>query len=316
MPGKGPDSRHAAVAARQAMNALHFPSVIVMGAFILFALGAVFAWSADPSTRKRALPWVMPGLLLIAFNTLAYALAHSGPAAAFAWARAAAASGILAYALFFIAGRAVLGTGMGAWWYLAVAAAESAAILALALCPGGKAGLLTVAFSTGVLALFVPTCARNFRYHARIRYLRLFDDLLLFASLATLGRLLHALRALRLGIEVHPGIDAWLFSAFSASGIGAGAVFTLMVGTLRRSGRPALAGPERPRISLSDAGLAPAERQYVISIIAGETTKEIAAEAGISESTVRNSLARAYRKLGVQDMLGLVALAGRNDIVP
>ncbi len=298
------------------MNALDFPSVIVMGAFLLFALGAVFAWSADPSTRKAALPWVLPGLVLIAFNTVAYALAHSGPAEAFLWARAAAASGILAYALFFIAGHAVLGTGAPAWWYLAVAAAEILAVSALGLHPGDRALSLTVAFSAGVLALFLPTFAMNFRYHARIRYLRLYDDLLLFASLATLGRMLHALRALLSGADLDSGIDALLFSAFSASGIGAGAVFTLIVGTLRRSGRPALDGSARPRLSLSDLGLAPAERHYVLSIIAGESIKSIAEAAGVSDSTVRNSLARAYRKLGVSDMLGLVALAGRHDIVP
>ncbi len=298
------------------MNALDFPSVIVMGAFLLFALGAVFAWSADPATRKAALPWVLPGLALIAFNTAAYALAHAGPADALNWTSAAAASAILAYSLFFIAGHAVLGTGAPAWWYLAVAAAEIIAVLALGLRSGDYAHALTVAFSSGVLALFLPTCARNFRYHSRIRYLRLYDDLLIFASLATLGRMLHALRGLVLGVPINPGIDAWLFAAFSASGIGAAAVFTVIVGTLRRSGRPALGGEERPRISLSDLGLAPAERQYVLSILAGESIKAIASEAGVSDSTVRNSLARAYRKLGVSDMIGLVALAGRNEIVP
>ncbi|HTX73147.1 MAG TPA: helix-turn-helix transcriptional regulator [Rectinemataceae bacterium] len=71
----------------------------------------------------------------------------------------------------------------------------------------------------------------------------------------------------------------------------------------------------KPKFSLGERGLSVAERCYVLSIIEGKTTKEIAFDYEVSESTVRNTLARAYKKLDVEDRADLAGLAAACDIV-
>jgi DNA-binding CsgD family transcriptional regulator len=70
----------------------------------------------------------------------------------------------------------------------------------------------------------------------------------------------------------------------------------------------------KPRFSMVEAGLSSAERYYVKSVVAGKSLKEISYEFEVSESTVRNTLSRAYKKLGVDDIIGLVNLAGQKEL--
>jgi DNA-binding CsgD family transcriptional regulator len=70
----------------------------------------------------------------------------------------------------------------------------------------------------------------------------------------------------------------------------------------------------KPRLSLHERGLSPAEAAYVRAAATGVSYKEIASDAKVSESTVRNTLARAYRKLGVADKAALVALIDAHDV--
>lgn len=72
--------------------------------------------------------------------------------------------------------------------------------------------------------------------------------------------------------------------------------------------------PKR-ELSLKDKGLATTERAYTLAFASGRTTKEIAFDFGVSESTVRNTLARSYKKLGVEDKAGLSALAERYRLI-
>jgi len=72
---------------------------------------------------------------------------------------------------------------------------------------------------------------------------------------------------------------------------------------------------DKPKLSLSAKGLSKAEIAYVRSFGAGKSQKEIGTEAGVVESTVRNTLARAYKKLGVADKSGLMRLLSSHDLV-
>lgn len=53
--------------------------------------------------------------------------------------------------------------------------------------------------------------------------------------------------------------------------------------------------------SLDAAALSERERAFAGALLAARSVKETAYEYGVSESTVRNTLARAYKKLGVTD---------------
>ncbi len=71
----------------------------------------------------------------------------------------------------------------------------------------------------------------------------------------------------------------------------------------------------KPRLSLSDKGISPAERTFVLETLKGKSQKEIAVDFDLSESTIRNTLARSYKKLGVEDRVGLAVLGERFEVV-
>ena len=71
----------------------------------------------------------------------------------------------------------------------------------------------------------------------------------------------------------------------------------------------------KQKLSLYAKGLSDTESDYIIAIISGKSVKETAFDAGVSESTVRNMLARSYTKLGVTNRSELFALAEKHDIV-
>jgi DNA-binding CsgD family transcriptional regulator len=70
----------------------------------------------------------------------------------------------------------------------------------------------------------------------------------------------------------------------------------------------------KPILSLEEKGLSVAEQVYVRAILVGRGVKEVAFESGVSESTVRNTLARAYKKLEVVNRSGLISLAQNYDV--
>ncbi len=72
---------------------------------------------------------------------------------------------------------------------------------------------------------------------------------------------------------------------------------------------------KKPELSLSGSGLSEAEAAYVRELALGKSHKEIAADAGVSESTVRNTLARAYKKLQVTDKTALMAVLTAHEVV-
>ncbi len=63
----------------------------------------------------------------------------------------------------------------------------------------------------------------------------------------------------------------------------------------------------KPILSLVSLGVSPTESEYLRALLTGKSIKEIAINAGVKESTVRNTLARIYKKFGVADKSGLLA---------
>jgi DNA-binding NarL/FixJ family response regulator len=64
-----------------------------------------------------------------------------------------------------------------------------------------------------------------------------------------------------------------------------------------------------PRAQPGQVPLAAREREVIALVAAGRTNAEIAAELDLSESTVKTHLARAQRKLGARDRVGVVIWA-------
>lgn len=71
----------------------------------------------------------------------------------------------------------------------------------------------------------------------------------------------------------------------------------------------------KEKYSLDAKGLSNAEKLYVRELCDGKTYKEIAFTHKVTESTVRNTIARAYHKLGVSDRAGLFDLSSNHELV-
>jgi DNA-binding NarL/FixJ family response regulator len=69
--------------------------------------------------------------------------------------------------------------------------------------------------------------------------------------------------------------------------------------------------------TLRRAPLTPRERDVVSLLVAGSSTREIAAESGLTVSTVNTYLKRIFSKLGVHSRVELIArMAGTATIPP
>jgi DNA-binding CsgD family transcriptional regulator len=71
----------------------------------------------------------------------------------------------------------------------------------------------------------------------------------------------------------------------------------------------------KEKLSLGAKDLSDTEIDYIMAVISGKSVKETAFDSGVSESTVRNMLARGYTKLGVSNRAELFTLAEKYDIV-
>ena len=77
-----------------------------------------------------------------------------------------------------------------------------------------------------------------------------------------------------------------------------------------RAGRRAR--QERSSIGARVAALTPREREVMTHVVAGDLNKQIAAELGIAEKTVKVHRARVMKKMGVASLAALVWLIGRS----
>jgi len=71
----------------------------------------------------------------------------------------------------------------------------------------------------------------------------------------------------------------------------------------------------KPSLSLSILKISPMEIAYLRALLAGLSIKEIAVDGKVKESTVRNTLARVYRKFNVQDKASLMTKCEKYRLV-
>ena len=71
----------------------------------------------------------------------------------------------------------------------------------------------------------------------------------------------------------------------------------------------------KPTLSLAELKVTAKESEYLRALLDGRSIKEIAIDTGVTESTVRNTLARVYRKFDVQDKAALMAKCGKYALV-
>jgi DNA-binding CsgD family transcriptional regulator len=96
---------------------------------------------------------------------------------------------------------------------------------------------------------------------------------------------------------------------FPALACAAVSCFVVWKAATRRS--PADVEPRREALSLEVHGLSARERQFALAALDGVSMKDIACRFGVTHSTVRNTFAAVYRKLGVAKLSDFMRLYGR-----
>jgi DNA-binding CsgD family transcriptional regulator len=99
--------------------------------------------------------------------------------------------------------------------------------------------------------------------------------------------------------------------ALAGPALSCAAIFCLLSHAMAKRKILAVLAPRREALSLGDFELSARELQFLSGRLEGKTSKEIGFEFGVTDSTVRNTLMSAYRKLGIHDARELGAMAER-----
>jgi len=110
------------------------------------------------------------------------------------------------------------------------------------------------------------------------------------------------------GWELFAAIRAGRYTGLSLTPVFFVTVFLIFLYILYKDQIIVYLKQPKPLLDLKAKGLADTEASYILALARGMNVKEIAGKFEVSESTVRNTLSRAYKKLGVQDKAELSTL--------
>lgn len=195
-----------------------------------------------------------------------------------------------------------------------ILAAEADIEVVGAAATGGEAIDLATALSPDVVVLDVAMPDLNGLDAARrIRDARPDVQVVILSMHATAEHLHQALAADALGYVVKSAAGTELVRAVRAASMGRRHLsepLARMAVELRRPDN-GLAGAAGPLASLSDR-----EREVLQLVVDGRSSAEIATTLGLSTGTVDTYRSRIMRKLGVDDLVGLVRFAVQHGLTP
>lgn len=297
------------------MRGLEYSTVTIVATFLILVTTLVVAVLGRQLKGGAGWIFLVVGGILIMASGLTEEIPETSALERVYWGTIFIAFNILGIATVYTGMKTIMDVGMPVRWYILVVLANAVVIFSLYYALPMMRGLRTVTYGVSLYLLSVPILVREYSRPPVYRFQRLFDALLV-AFLASYGlRIVLAVLDIREDNFIPDRIDSWIVLIYSVFGLLFLVSFILMAIGDRKKEDPLHAGKERPILSLSGRGLSRVEAAYVASILQGRSVKETAHEAGVSESTVRNTLARVYKKLGVSNMVGLMALAGKVDIV-
>jgi DNA-binding CsgD family transcriptional regulator len=293
---------------------LEYSTVTIFATFLILVTTLVMAVLSRQLKGGTGWIFLIAGGILIMASGLTEEIPVTSAMQRVYWGTVFIAFNIFGIAIVYSGMKALLNVGVAIRWYIVVALANAVAISALYITLPQLRGLRTITYGTSLYLLSVPILVRDYASPPVYRFQRLFDALLA-GFLASYGlRIVLAFLDIREDNFIPDRIDSWIVLLYSMFGLLFLIAFILMALSNKGGADVPHAGIERPLLSLSANGLSRIEATYVRSILQGRSVKETAHEAGVSESTVRNTLARVYKKLGVNNMVGLMALAGRVEI--
>lgn len=215
------------------------------------------------------------------------------------------------YALTLAGIKASLGLGAPVGLSLAVGGVGASALIATAFIIPGYMGVRTIIFSTVFVVGGIALLWRDRRAWGRSSGIAVLRRLTAAIVGVSTLRLVAGIFDLRFDRALPSNIRKMAFLLVIALGLISYGAFVALIARHRRL-------PARSRVlsaeslgRLREAGLTETELRYAAAALEGRSYARIAAEAGAAESTVRNTMAKAFRKCGVGDLKGLILYCKR-----
>ncbi|MDX9957608.1 MAG: helix-turn-helix transcriptional regulator [Spirochaetia bacterium] len=296
------------------MKGLEYSTVLIFTSLLLMIV--TIALAVVSKTSKQGNGWVyfiVAGFLLV-LSGLTEGIPRGFLMERTFWGTLQIALNIFGIAFVYSGMRSILGIGMPVGWNVFVGILNTAIVFGLYYTVPQMRGFRTIAYGFSLYLLALPILVRDFSRPPVFHFQRIFDRLLSASLLVDGLRVLFAFLDPVRDEFISDKLDSWLILLFAVFGMLSFVSFILMVIGLKSGGVASIVNEERPVIVLSEHGLTRMQTAYVMSLLRGASIKEIACEAGVSDSTVRNTLAKVYKKLGVHNMVGLMQLAGKAEI--
>lgn len=292
------------------LKPLSFETIGVMAA-VGFAVVAFFLSSVRSGVRRRGMAYLYLAVGFFIAGAAKEWFVFPDMASLRLFSSLSAASIAIGCALSLAGLKAATGIGAPVWLSIAVGAT-----LALALCAHGifipaLKGARTALFSLAFLAGGIAFIALDRRGWGGVRPVRLLRWLVR-GQIALSGlRFLGGVGDLRRDYFLPRDLNNVVFLLIVALGLSSYGLIIALIARQRRcpprNDTFMTASLERLRV----AGLSETELRYAAAALEGRSYARIAAEAGVAESTVRNTMAKAFRKCGVGDLKGLILYCKR-----
>jgi len=299
------------------MKNLDFSTVIVSSTVLMVMVLFVLARLFSSSGNKGGLAFCMVGMAFFLLGGSTEFLRHGSKQASIFWSYVSVVAVISGFAFILAGIRSVLAIGLPRRWYLSVAFFHMVIVLVLYLAFRKYLGSRTIAFSAASILLVLPNIILNLRGSTRIRHVWLCDSLFSILVIVSAARLAFAVMDVQKDKFLPATVDSWLFLIIIASAVGSIATYVFMIAQTYRDQFVQNAihvGQGKTRISLGEKGLSQTEIRTILLILEGKSIKEAATDSCVATSTIRNTLAHAYRKLGVSSMVGLISLTKNHEI--
>lgn len=292
------------------LRPLSFETIGVMAA-VGFAVVAFLLISFRSGVRRRGMAYLYLAVGFFIAGAAKEGFVFPDLASLRLYSSLSAAAVAIGYALSLAGLKAATGIGAPAWLSIAVGATFALALTAqgffMPTLKGARTALFSLPFVVGGGA-FLALDRRAWGGARLVRLLRR----IVYAQVALSGlRFLGGVGDLRRDSFLQRDANNAAFLLITALGLGSYGLIIALIARQRRR-------PSRNRTFLTvslerlrAAGLSETELRYAAAALEGRSYARIAADAGVALSTVRNTMAKAFRKCGVGDLKGLILYCKR-----
>lgn len=292
------------------LRPLSFETIGVMAA-IGFVVVAFFLASVREGARRRGMAFFYVAVGMIIAGAAKEWFVFPDLATLRLYSSLSAAAIAFAFTLSLAGLEAATSIGAPRRLYLAIGAAATASLVASALTLPTYKGVRTALFSLPFVAAGLAFLVMDRRPWGRLKNVRLLRGLIGLISGLSGVRLLGGMLNPRRDYFLPRNVNNFLFLLIVALGLTSYALVIALIARPRRRPPQADAGLGASLERLRYAGLSDAELRYAKAALEGRSYARIASDAGVAESTVRNTMAKAFKKCGVGDLTGLILYCKR-----